>query len=1161
MKLKNLVFLSLAAILIAGCGDNGVVSDSATVAGAATDDYIIGGDVEIYNSKGVKLDTECKTGEFGVFSCQVDGLGDNENVIVVVKGGRIDKDGNSSTTDDGYDFPGVLGAVTTVGRSIIVSSMTSSLLTDKEITVEGQSDDAIAYLNVDDINLSKVTNNFSGILTKERNLPTSALLENGAGIVKHVKLTTNYMKGKLENLTALTNKDNFRLHILHVNDTHSHLEFTRISTHINGVKTYLYTGGYAKIAKYVKDTKKSDNHTLFLHAGDAVQGTLYYNLFGGEAGIEALNKMDIDAMTLGNHAFDKGIDNLTNNFVAKANFPIVSADINVSGKDEKTFEKDVKAYRILDVDGQKIGIVGETVDSSKLSLAGPTVEFSDYVTTAQKAIEDLEKQKVNKIIFLTHIGYDKDKWLASQVKDIDVIVGGHSHTFLGDFENLGLTTKGSYPTIVNNDEEQTLVVSAWKWGNVIGDINVLFDKDGKVVSYSGTPVILSGDKFLRKDKDGKKQEVNATVKAQIEDFINNQTNIKIEGEDSEVASIVNKYKPEVDKLMNKTIGTASAYLSHIRLPGSIDPDTGAKLNHGSMIAPLVALGMYEKAKENGGVDFSLQNAGGVRHSIDDGNVTYGSIQTMLPFGNTLVTLQMQGSDIKNMIENAVDRAYIKKTNTGAFPYLGNAKFTINANATKGNRIVEFKIKDENGSWSDLDADKIYTIATNSYAAGGGDYYSEMVDDATNKYDTGFVDNEDFIDYVKKHKVLNPLSKDELPVSVAGVMDDIKIGSAKEMSNLDFYLGKALFPSGYILNATWGLGSAATHKEGDDNSTFYSMTDRGVNIKCKDSKDITGEKICKDGKIFPFPDFYPTILKWKIEDGKLKLLSKVIFLDDNNNSVTGITNPLSNFDEPAYDVNGTKLALDPDGLDTEALAVLKDGSFWVSEEYAPSILHVSQNGHILERIVPKGLEDEYSGATYKITGGLPTILSKRHPNRGIEALTISPDEKTLYFAMQSPLDNPNYKDTNRTRLYKMDIETHKITEYLYELDAPDTFIKDSEIKKRKQKNVKLSEMSILSNGDLVVLERINATTKLYKVELSAQTPVPADLSDELETSDSSQLVPISKTLIFSTDDHDGFQSKIEGVANLGDGNFLLINDNDFGIDSDKTIAKVVHIINQ
>ena len=1162
MKIKHLIMLSLAAISIIGCNSSDIGgSDSTTVSGAATDDYIIGGDVEIYNSNGKKLKTNCKTEDYGLFSCQVNGLKSGENIAIIVKNGQLDKDGNSSTTDDQYSFPGALGAVTQANKSIIVSPLTSNLFTNNDLKIDGDGNDTIAYLDIDDLNISNISSKFDDILKREHNLPTKVVLDGDSkvNIKKHTIATTKFMKGKFDDLKNLTNKENYRLHILHINDTHSHLEPTRISVKINGNKTYLYTGGYAKIAKYVKDTKSADNHTIFLHAGDAVQGTLYYNLFGGKAGLEALNEMDIDAMTLGNHAFDKGIDNLTNNFIAKADFPIVSADVDVTGKDESIFKKYVKSYKILDIDGEKVGIVGETVDSSKLSLAGPTVQFLDYVDTAKKAIEDLKKEKVNKIIFLTHIGYDKDKWLASQVKDIDVIVGGHSHTMLGNFKNLSLSTKGAYPTVVENEGEKTLIVTAWKWGNFIGDLNVVFDKNGNVISCAGTPVILSSDKFLRKDKDGKKQEVNATVKQDIVNFINNQTNIQIEGEDSKVASIIDKYKPKVDELMNKTIGTASAYLAHVRLPGVVDEDNGEILSHGSMIAPLVALGMYEKTFENGlNVDFSLQNAGGVRHSIADGNVTYGSIQTMLPFGNTLVTLDMLGSDIKEMIENAIDRAYIEKTNTGAFPYLGNAKFTIDANATKGSRIVEFKIKADDGNWTDLDSNKIYTIATNSYIAGGGDNYDEFVNNSTNKYDTGFVDNEDFIDYVKKHKVLNLLPADELPVTVIGAIDQILKGAKKPMPNLDFSLGKAIFPNGFVLDATWGIGSAATHKAGDDNTTFYSMTDRGVNIKCKDSKDITGEKICKDGKIFPFPSFSPTIFKWKIEGNKLKLLSKVNFLDDDNKSVSGLTNPLPNFDEPAYDVNGSALTMDPNGLDTEALAALKDGSFWVGEEYGPSILHVGANGHILERIVPKGLEDNYSKATYKVIGGLPEILQKRHPNRGIEALTISPDEKTLYFAMQSPLDNPSYKDTNRTRLYKMDLSTNSITEYLYELDAPDTFIKDSNVKKRKQKDVKLSEMSILKNGDLVILERISTTTKLYRVDLSDATSVPSDLSDTLETSNSNELKSISKTLIFSTDYQDGFQSKIEGVANLGGGNFLLVNDNDFGIESDKTIAKVVNI---
>jgi len=560
--------------------------------------------------------------------------------------------------------------------------------------------------------------------------------------------------------SSSTEKPDFTLKILHVNDTHSHLEPIRIKAQIDGNKTYVYAGGYAKVSQYVKDIKAKNKNTLFLHAGDAVQGTLYYTLTKGKADVEAFNKMSLDAMTPGNHAWDNGASNFYENFASLANFPILSANIDVS-KDENLSTL-MKKYVIKDFNGEKVAIVGETVDASVISSPGPTIKFLNYITAAENTVKELENQGINKIIFLTHIGYNNDQFLASQVKGIDVIVGGHSHTFLGNFDNLGLTTKGKYPTKVGD----TLVVTAWKWAQVVGNLDVTFDKNGKIIKYSGTPVMLVDDKFLRKNAEGKKVEVNETVKKQIENWISKQNNIKIESQDPDVVAVINQYKPKVDELKHKVIGEANETLIHVRLPGKVDEDTGEKLDHGSMIAPIVAKAMYERAMKNGGCDFSLQNAGGVRITIPKGDITVGEVYQLLPFGNTLVTLDLNGSTIKTMIENAVDRSLIKEENTGAFPYLGNAKITIDKNKPLGQRIVSFKIKDkENGKWVDLDLNKTYKIATNSYVANGGDYYNELKNYATNKYDTGFVDSDTFMNYVKEKKIISPLPEDEIPVTV------------------------------------------------------------------------------------------------------------------------------------------------------------------------------------------------------------------------------------------------------------------------------------------------------------------------------------------------------------------------------------------------------------
>jgi len=390
----------------------------------------------------------------------------------------------------------------------------------------------------------------------------------------------------------------------------------------------------------------------------------------------------------------------------------------------------------------------------------------------------------------------------------------------------------------------------------------------------------------------------------------------------------------------------------------------------------------------------------------------------------------------------------------------------------------------------------------------------------------------------------------------------KNGDVYPLNALNINLGSVSFDNGFVLNATWGLGSGAY--QGAEANTVYVLTDRGVNIKCSDSLEITGEKICESGKIFPFPDFTPSIVKLSIDtaSNEATILETIALKDSDGKDISGISNPLSNFSEEAYDIHGNVMAKDANGLDTEALVRLSDGSFWLTEEYAPSLIHVGADGKIIKRLVPAGLESELSASTYTVEGSLPAILSKRHANRGIESLALSVDEKSLYFVMQSPLDNPDYADTRNVRLYKMEIANpSNISEYLYELDLPGSFLKDNENKTRKQKDVKISEMITVEDDVLLILERISATTKLYKIDLKTQTPLDAkylDASTSPSLEEETNLVGVVKTKVFDTDLEEGYTNKLEGIADLGNGKYFLINDNDFGIEGASTQAYVSEI---
>lgn len=432
--------------------------------------------------------------------------------------------------------------------------------------------------------------------------------------------------------------------------------------------------------------------------------------------------------------------------------------------------------------------------------------------------------------------------------------------------------------------------------------------------------------------------------------------------------------------------------------------------------------------------------------------------------------------------------------------------------------------------------------------------------------------------------------------------------------------------------TAGYGSAAFHNPKDPADTFYTASDRGPNIKCGDSAkapvgiadfcgryDTTGTFVVdNDGKIFPAPFFDPSIYRFQMrqQGGSMVpvLVQTIALKDKDGNPIGGLSNDLPDRPkdltktspsdlsvantEHGYSNDGQRLPFDQNSLDTEGLAQLADGSFWVGEEYAPSILHVAADGRILERVVPNdsGVTNPITGksmsvcdalkkgttatpaANYPINCGLPGILDLRSLNRGIEDLAVSPNGKTLYFGMQSPLANPSkdaYKASRNNRVFTSSLNDDgsfgQVTgEYVYQLDLPNTFLADNPgnpgsnpavTKAPKQNNVKLSDMSVTANGHLIQLERVSYTTKLYHADLAAATNILGSKWDDRATQPSlaqqtdlaaAGIAPVKKTLVFDTDtDYPTAQAKIEGIAFLNAEFMMMVNDNDFGIGGDPT----------
>lgn len=399
----------------------------------------------------------------------------------------------------------------------------------------------------------------------------------------------------------------------------------------------------------------------------------------------------------------------------------------------------------------------------------------------------------------------------------------------------------------------------------------------------------------------------------------------------------------------------------------------------------------------------------------------------------------------------------------------------------------------------------------------------------------------------------------------------------EIETAPIALGKVGFPGGKVLDWTVGIGSAAYHAPFEDENIFYTLTDRGPNINCAAAEKVTGQSIeamCagdKKSKIFPMPAFQPQIITFKLSGGTAEHVKTISLTGRSGKPMTGLTNGLKITDtEKSFSNEGKLVPFTANGLDTEGLVKLRDGSFWISEEYGGSIAHVTADGAVLTRHVPAGMEADLKDADYEVKGTLPAIIMKRKLNRGIESLAVSADEKNLYFAMQSPLANPDgkvYKASRNVRVFRFDIAAEKVTgEWLYVMDDPASFAADNKKKARKPSDVKISEMVLLEGEKLLVLERISKTTKFYRIDLAGAATIPAKFDDIATSPSLAQipagklaehgLAPLKKVLVLNTDDLAIKPvKKVEGIALLNEREMVLVNDNDFGLGGKTRMIKV------
>lgn len=483
----------------------------------------------------------------------------------------------------------------------------------------------------------------------------------------------------------------FTLDVLHINDFHSRIEpinrfdstcsaaddaagkcfggVARLYTKINGLRTEIGARG---------------GNVVVLNAGDSYQGSLYYTTYKGRAEGEFLQAIGFDAMAVGNHEFDDGPAGL-GNLLDIVTFPVIASNLDV--RQSNVLAGRIAKHAVVEVGGRKVGIVAAlTRDTIEISSPGPSVIFQAEAEALAAAVAALEAEGVGIIIALTHAGLPDDLELAASVAGIDAVVGGHSHTYLSASDPKRL---GAYPTWVTRDDGTAVpVAQAYAYGKYLGHLTLEFDDAGTLLHAGGDTLVI-----------------DASVVP-----------------DAGIAARVAELGGPIEELKSRVVAETGAPVD-----GSRESCRARECEMGNLVAEAML------ARTSGqGVTIAIQNGGGLRASIDAGEVTMGEVLAVLPFQNTLSTFRLTGAGVIAALENGVSQI---EEGAGRFPQVAGLKLSVDPAAPPGARVSEVMVRAGDG-WAPIDPGAVYGVVSNNFMRAGGDGYRVFANEATDAYDYG-----------------------------------------------------------------------------------------------------------------------------------------------------------------------------------------------------------------------------------------------------------------------------------------------------------------------------------------------------------------------------------------------------------------------------------------
>nr|XP_018904613.1 PREDICTED: apyrase-like isoform X3 [Bemisia tabaci] len=442
---------------------------------------------------------------------------------------------------------------------------------------------------------------------------------------------------------VIAQNDVFNLTIIHFNDFHAKFEAVNARTSDDCKKDRNETcvGGFARLYTLSRWLKRENPSALLLNAGDVFTGSFWYRLFKGNVTSYFMNKLPVDAMTIGNHEFDDRIDEVVN-YLSRLKLPVLVANINST--EEPTLTPYVKKSAIYEVDGKKVGIIGFVTKMFREIASVGRLKIEDEVSTVNAEAKSLRALGAEILIGLSHAGFSEDKRIGKSI-DVDVIVGGHSHTLLyTGTPPLSDVPESDYPTVIEQESRRkVLIVQAGAFSKYLGYLTITFDQNNTIQSWTGNPILLDN-----------------TVE-----------------EDPSILQEMEPWRKEVHEIGDRVIGETLVFLDGRQWVCRIGECAIGKLITDAMI--------YDYIKRRTGNNWTeaavaLINARGIRASIMKGNLTYAKLLDTLPFSETYDLVELSGKHLLQVMEFAV--ASLKSS----FLQYSGIKATIDLDGPKYHRV-------------------------------------------------------------------------------------------------------------------------------------------------------------------------------------------------------------------------------------------------------------------------------------------------------------------------------------------------------------------------------------------------------------------------------------------------------------------------------------------